>query len=417
MTQDVETNLSPPLRQLVEAAAEAELSDPRELRDVQETLFREKPPARRRIVVGAALAAAAAAGLAIYLERDPGLEMAIGEAPVETGEWVSATAEPLTLRFSDASEVRLAPTSDLVVTEVHASGAEVQLARGQIAVDVTHKDSTDWNFEAGPVTIEVVGTAFEASWDPNEAYFGLKVTEGEVIARGPIFGRPVRAGEELRAWLRESRVEIRRTAEERAELPAAPLEPAHDPSLAVEVVTDESSDEGDQATVREPRHRELRGARPVESAEPPASPAALARDGLFTEAVAAVRAQGVGTTLANSSRADRIVIADAARHAGAYDLAREAYQSALSRDAAGARAAFGLARTALDTGDRRAATRWLRDCVSRAPSGPLAREARGRLMVLLHSAGDEPGARTVAREYLERHPGGPQAELARQLHP
>jgi hypothetical protein len=48
-------------------------------------------------------------------------------------------------------------------------------------------------------------------------------------------------------------------------------------------------------------------------------------------------------------------------------------------------------------------------------AGNLAEAARGRLMASLVQIGQKQAAQKVAREYLERHPSGQNAELARSL--
>jgi hypothetical protein len=63
----------------------------------------------------------------------------------------------------------------------------------------------------------------------------------------------------------------------------------------------------------------------------------------------------------------------------------------------------------------REAIRWLRTLLHESPTGDLAASARARLMDLLTKQGDRAGAAQIARDYLEYHPDGPHADLARTL--
>jgi hypothetical protein len=83
----------------------------------------------------------------------------------------------------------------------------------------------------------------------------------------------------------------------------------------------------------------------------------------------------------------------------------------------GALAAFALGRLEFDVhGNHRRAAEWFGTYLKEQPSGPLAREARGRLMEATLKAGELQRARALAQDYLEAYPGGPHAELARSLH-
>jgi outer membrane protein assembly factor BamD (BamD/ComL family) len=75
-----------------------------------------------------------------------------------------------------------------------------------------------------------------------------------------------------------------------------------------------------------------------------------------------------------------------------------------------------LARVASDQrGSSADAARWLDTYLAQQPEGPLAREARGRLIEARERTGDHDGARRAARDYIARYPEGPHAELAQRL--
>jgi len=56
---------------------------------------------------------------------------------------------------------------------------------------------------------------------------------------------------------------------------------------------------------------------------------------------------------------------------------------------------------------------WFAKCWQEQPQGGLAREAAGRRLEALRKAGSSAQATQAARDYLERYPTGPHAELAR----
>jgi outer membrane protein assembly factor BamD (BamD/ComL family) len=79
-------------------------------------------------------------------------------------------------------------------------------------------------------------------------------------------------------------------------------------------------------------------------------------------------------------------------------------------------AAFTLGRLEFDDyrSYQRAAT-WFRTYLNERPSGPMTREALGRLMEASYRAKDLGGARDAASRYLRDYPSGPHAELASRV--
>jgi TolA-binding protein len=81
-------------------------------------------------------------------------------------------------------------------------------------------------------------------------------------------------------------------------------------------------------------------------------------------------------------------------------------------------AAFELGRLHFDQlGAYHEATRWLNTYLAEQPSGPLAREALGRVMEAESKSGNASEARRTAELYLSRYPTGPHQKLARSLAP
>jgi hypothetical protein len=362
-------------------------------------------------IVVATTVVAATAALLFVGRSEPPLTFAVDDAPGRTGAWLAAETTARTLRFDDASELVLAPESDATIASTTSRGARVVLTRGRLRARITHRDDTEWKLEAGPFRIRVVGTAFETQWSPDAAYFELTVSEGAVEVEGPTLdARLVRAGSAVRVWVREERA---RTDEAPSVAPeSASMGEAERAGEAESEPEHASIDEEDAEAAQATRARRSEGAR---SEDGPNDAVTLARAGRFAEAIAAVEAVGSERVLRASTPTERLELADAARYARDASLAKRFYEAGPRTGDAGARAAFGLARVALDLdADRAEAVRWLRTSLRRSSRGALAREARGRLMELLHASGD-PSAREVANEYLALHPDGPQAETARRI--
>jgi TolA-binding protein len=146
---------------------------------------------------------------------------------------------------------------------------------------------------------------------------------------------------------------------------------------------------------------------------------ALARAGAYDDAFAAVRAKGFEAECARADAATLALLADASRHAGAPRQAEHALltlRGRFPRSNEAALAAFTLGRLEFDDyrSYRRAAT-WFRTYLTERPSGPMTREALGRLMEASYRAKDLEGARDAASRYLRDYPSGPHAELASRV--
>jgi ferric-dicitrate binding protein FerR (iron transport regulator)/TolA-binding protein len=374
-------------------------------------------PLRR---MGGLVLAAAAVLLAIVVlaGRRPGaLAFVVGgdERHGRVGEWVAASAASLPIAFSDGTRLALAAGSRARVEAVDADGARVVLERGELEASVRHRAATRWSVDAGPYVVQVTGTQFSVSWDPESERFDLTLQEGSVVAFGPMLaeGRRIAKGEHLSAFVGARRVAIVGEAEQDAGVaqareaggaavpPAAEREGEHEePSMRA------------SAAVPEPR-----------AAAPHVSVAwrTLAREGAYREALREAEQAGFGAIVEGADAEDLVLLADAARLGGAGGRAAQALQALRRRyphDLRAASAAFHLGRLAFDGRAAHAeAARWFATYLAEQPSGPFAREAAGRLVEARERAGDISGARDAARAYLARYPTGPHAGKARSLLP
>ena len=79
-------------------------------------------------------------------------------------------------------------------------------------------------------------------------------------------------------------------------------------------------------------------------------------------------------------------------------------------------AAFLLGRVELEQEhDPDMAAHWFSVYVQEQPSGPLVESARGRILEIRRAQDDPAQVQAAARDYLEHHPDGSRASLARGL--
>ncbi len=147
---------------------------------------------------------------------------------------------------------------------------------------------------------------------------------------------------------------------------------------------------------------------------------ALIRAGSLRNAFAAAETSGgFAQACREATAAELLALGDGARLSGRSERANQALRLLRSRypaDPRRAAAAFALGKVAFDEArDYRQAAEWFSTSVREQPGGSLSREARGRLLEALQRAGDAVKAKRAAEEYLERHPTGPHAALARSI--
>jgi transmembrane sensor len=379
----------------------------------------QQRPARSRRVPFAIAAALAGVllGVGLFaLVRSRPLMFTAAEQPGVVERWVAAPdGRAVPLRFSDGTLLRLEPSSRARVVAVDARGASLVLERGSLHAEVVHSGQSAWRVIAGPLTVRVTGTRFDVRWSASAEEFSVAVTQGSVAISGAVVGeeRAVRAGETLRVFVSEHRLEHANTAElagaEHAK--AAATDPAPVPSVA----------ESAAAPSLEPDE-------PKSSATPSPAPSnasratdwrQFARKGSLREAFAAAHAAGFDAACASASPSELLQLADGARLSGSPASARQALlrlRSAFPADPRRAAAAFTLGKVAFDqTRAYAEAAEWFATSIREQPGGSLAREAAGRLIEARRRGGDDAGARRAAEGYLSRYPDGPHADLARSL--
>jgi transmembrane sensor len=376
-----------------------------------------RPARSQRALFGFAAAAAVLAAIGVFVSIRPHpLAFTAGGQPGVVETWVAAPdGHGVPLRFSDGTLFRLDPSSRARVVAVDARGASVALERGSLHADVVHSEKSAWRVIAGPLTVRVTGTRFDVRWSASAEEFSVAVSRGSVAISGAVVGeeRAVRAGETLRVFVSEHRLELASTAELAAggQAKAAGIGPTPAPSVP---------------------EAEAAPALTAETAEPSGTPTAapaassrgpdwrqFARKGSLREAFAAAQATGFDAACQGASPSELLQLGDGARLSGNPASAKQALmrlRSAFPGDSRRAAAAFALGKIAFDqTRAYAEAADWFATSIREQPGGSLVREAAGRLIEARRRAGDEAGARRAADAYLARYPDGPHADLARSL--
>lgn len=343
-----------------------------------------------RSVVSLGLVAGAL--LLIWFTRQPTasppLTARIGDLPFAAGAWLAAEDQPRTLEVSDRSRVRFAPGSAARLVRLGAEEVALDLEYGRLDASVVPSPGRAWRVAAGPFSVDVTGTIFTLEWRPEPRTLVVAVREGEVRVRGgtlPPEGSAVAS---------QQRLEV-----SDASLAAADPIPSSAPTPAP---TDAAPE---PAAPRSP-HPEPEWRRLAAAGEHAAALARVERDGL-TQQLERFDAEELDR-LAHSAR-----LADAGATANA---ALEALRRRFPRDPRAHNAAFLLGRVALEMlGAPAQAAEWFEVYVQEQPRGALVEDARGRLLELRRDHGDPRQIEAAARAYLEHHPGGSRAGLARGL--
>jgi hypothetical protein len=348
------------------------------------------------------MAAAAVLGSALVLGgwrtlRAVSFTTATGEG--QAGAWLSTgSASELPLRFSEGSQLVMAPGSRGRVESLERTGASFLLERGEVRAHVAHRPGTSWRFLAGPFEVQVTGTTLGVDWDPVQERFAVHVDEGSVVVTGPNVGEPqmVRAGQQCVVDLPLRTTRISPLGQEIAAAFDAPIDAGVDAPAppAVPATSAPSMPRG--------------------AASASLSWVKLDEKGDYDGAYAAALGAGLASVLRASSPDELLRLAQVARLSGHRDTERQALVTCRRRFPGTERAAIAAYELGRSSSPSEASS-WFDTYLGEQPSGPLAREASGRLIEARASAGDDRGARDAAARYLARYPDGPHAALARRV--
>jgi ferric-dicitrate binding protein FerR (iron transport regulator) len=356
-----------------------------------------------------------------------------GGAIAESGYIRGAHDRAAAVRFSDGTRIDLGAGARMSVAAPGPHGARLRLEEGEAHFAVMHLPHAAWTVEAGPYTVEVIGTVFDVRWSSAEEVVEVRLQTGAVRVSGPLLAEhaTLRSGQHLTARLATRELRI----DENAAAPAAPpltVPPPgrtpHAPAAAVvsPAATAASPAPAPAATAAPPAHPALpvrakapagtrQAARTVAIAEPEAAPFAPEKwsvrvssgdaAGVVDEAVA----RGLDDVVEHADGPALVALADAARYAGRKYLAERVLRAQRTRfpgTPAAESAAFFLGRLADDRGAPEEGLDWYRRYLDEAPRGPYASEALGRAMLAVAHVSGRAAARPLALEYLQRFPDG-----------
>jgi hypothetical protein len=343
------------------------------------------------------------------------LRFTSGATAGRVGDFLSATAEPLPIRFSDGTSVVFSPGTKGRVASVSAFGADVVIEAGRADIHVVPRSGNKWSVHTGPYVVLVTGTRFTVAWDVTKNAFSLELREGSVTVVGGVFrdGTHVAAGERVDATNEPSGYTVSLLSdavEDRARHDSAPTNDGR-------AAGDNARTEPSRSAKEEPPLSRA----PVSAAVPkaPTDWRVLARRGRYAEAFRAAEAEGFVAQLEQGSPAELLLLGDAARLAGHRDAARAAYRALRDRSPgspSAATAAFYLGRIDADQASQLSnAERWLEIYLAESPNGDMAAAALGRLIELHVARNETRDAETVAREYLRRFPDGAHSAAATRV--
>lgn len=305
-----------------------------------------------------------------------------------------AQTGPSQIRFQDGSSATLlTDQSWLKVEEDPVAGlTRVIFHAGRSRFEVVPNPSRRFRVEAGPVTVEVVGTVFTV--EREELNIRVWVERGRVrIETG---GGHIELGAGQRWSSGENASPPRETPPTEVASPSESVSPKPQPSVPL----NRRASEKPLALISIPSTRSWKE---------------LAQDGLFEQAFALVAAQP--ETALPDDVGDLLLMADVARLASHPKAALAPLSKILresNQDPRAPLAAFTLGRILLDElGNPREAAGTFRQAWQIDPEGPMAQDALAREVEAWFSAGEVSLARACAENYLQRYPGGRRSSLVR----
>lgn len=365
---------------------------------------------RRWLTVAAAAIVLGIAGLEWHRSSMAPLAFSVDGAPTADGATIGAGPErSKRVRFSDGSTFEVRPGAHLRVEASSARGSRLALLDGEANVHVVHREQAGWVLNAGPFEIHVIGTRFDAGWDPVKSRLSVQLYEGAVQVVGGRLHAPVRvhAGQRLEAGVGSDNWLLSSLKGPSSSAAAAPSTGADLPAVESAAGEDTRSDERDPVASRAPNGR---------TSSATSDWSALVERADFDGIVREANILGIDHCLSVCSPRDLRILADAARYSGRTALAQRSLLALRARaPAEAATAAFLLARLLEQQGRPEAALTWYESYLKEAPSSAYTAEALAGKMRMLLSTGRGAESRSTAAEYLSRFPNGVGAATARKI--
>ena len=329
-----------------------------------------RPRAWRWWLLAPAAACAVFLALGVLRGAPPPLHFTLDGHEPPANYLVADAGRPRQLDFSDGSSLVLRSLGRLRVTNTDSRGATLLLERGRLDASIRHRPSSRWRVEVGPYAVQVTGTGFNVTWDPDNGDFGLALLDGAVAVRGPGISAPLtlEVGQLLRANQAGTYTVQRQTRTPVAALVAGPVagSPGHGPAAPPSEAVPGASAAGPE-----------RAASPWAPSRPACDWAGPVSKGRFEETVSRARRLGVDTALAECPPRGLFALADAARYLGKFDLARSALLAIRKRSPEDAsKAAFFLGRLEEARGNLELALDSYAQAMEGDPEPHFAQEAR-----------------------------------------
>jgi TolA-binding protein len=391
---------------------------------------------RRRRNLAASLAAAALACLLLWMLSGFSAEempffVGGARAPGEVGRWEETREGGVSaFAFSQGSRIDLREKTMAKVKTADERRVQVTLRRGVIDTNIVGNGVTEWTVDAGPWRITVMGTHFTVDWREERDYLAVAVTRGKVrVERTDGTGRAV----EVSGGERFLAVDGKRTV--------APLEVSSSqaPPVGGGAASQEngspsqgnrSLQEGEIAANESAKDASSEDRQAAKTSGPPArdDDAAPSKErdnrlgwlvhyanGSYDAALASASKYGIEELIEQLDAVRLWKLQDAARVTRRYDLSAKIllrFRARFPKDRNAEVAGFLLGRIAMDKRQFPTAARWFNTYIAEAPSGSLAEEAHGLLIIVYEKMGRAGMARQAATRYLNRYEGGAFAKIA-----
>jgi ferric-dicitrate binding protein FerR (iron transport regulator)/TolA-binding protein len=433
----------------------------------------DRPLPKKKWLRGMALAAAVLLPVLIgagFWLRDSPLELRINRqvvSDVANLHIQSGVHDNKQIRFANQSRIVLMQNTDATVRQATDAGVVMRLNRGELYLEVEGKESQSWVVHTGEYRVSVLGTRFYVEWRNAKQILDVRVVNGTVLVEGPHAGKvgiAVNADTHLRLdtaigyaainhmssafydasspTLLHSGQKLQHAWALRAMDLVVPQDEYRPGRREIRPVASPQRDcvPGDRAgcTGRTlPRRSAGRTALKRTSGEQGRShpgkkmsvkPSAREKNADwqtmlnqrdYLGAIAAVEFAGFNSVLKTASLAELWKLMNAARRANRDELAEQILLTCRHRFPTSKKAplaAFVLGKVNYyGKGDAGNAVSWFKTYLNEAPTGPLAEEALGRLIVLENERGKTHEAKSLASQYLRRYPKGAFAENCRDL--
>jgi hypothetical protein len=315
-------------------AVELEQAVPPPSAALGEHLLRRATERRRRrqmtlvSLTAVVLAVGTLAGLRLWPTHD---RATVATVRAQAGQRVAASALDLALAFDDGSRVVLSSGASLRTDMVGPSSASLELERGRAAVRVIHTRATHWTVRAGAYQVLVTGTKFRLDWRPESGALAVVVEEGSVRVTGGLLNEAVDIGAGQSLALEQGSPVGNTGAAVGAPRTPGPA-PTSDPLLEAAPPTFPTTPVGSEPPPSRGRRPVTASVTPsITSSTSPTSWREQAEAGRYRDAIREAERRGFEEICRESSGADLLTLAEAARFAGRTERAEQALKAVRSR--------------------------------------------------------------------------------------